>query len=352
LNHVTSHAIDLIEAAYDLDKLDGDWLPNLIQAGAPILDQGLGVVGFEFVRAPGGGAGEARLENMRLERLPEDFLQRFEAARQFVSAACFREITKVGFAGTWSEVTRDYPDDRHLFLDALGYPDLLGITAVDPNGVGVQFVAPMPKNTKLTPKARERWKMLGAHIASAFRLRQALIGAHGPPEDNPTGLPRDAEAIFDASGFRIVDSVGQAKNKSAADILREAARNVDRARGDLRREDPQQALKVWTALVRGRWSMLDWFDTDGRRFVLALPNAPKLTDPRGLTDQESQVVSFVLHGETSKMIAYRVGLSAPRVSGLLKSAMRKLGVTSRTQLVEKLGPVVAPQAAEDGDSEP
>ena len=82
--------------------------------------------------------------------------------------------------------------------------------------------------------------------------------------------------------------------------------------------------------------MVDWFDTDGRRFVLALPNAPDVSDPRGLSEREGQVVAYAVLGQTNKMIAYRLGLSRSRVSMLLRAAMRKLDVQTRTQLVLKM----------------
>ena len=82
--------------------------------------------------------------------------------------------------------------------------------------------------------------------------------------------------------------------------------------------------------------MVDWFDTDGRRFVLALPNSPDVLDPRGLTERESQVVTYAASGHTNKMIAYRLGLSSSHVSLLVRGAMRKLGVRTRAQLVKKI----------------
>jgi DNA-binding NarL/FixJ family response regulator len=149
-------------------------------------------------------------------------------------------------------------------------------------------------------------------------------------------LPHDAEAVFDANDFRMTEAVGRAKERTSGKKLRDAAIAVDRARGAMRDSDPEQALEIWKALVRGRWSMVDWFDTDGRRFVLALPNAPHVTDPRGLTERESQVVAYAVLGQTNKMIAYRLGLSGSRVSMLLRSAMRKLNVQTRSQLVLKM----------------
>ena len=134
----------------------------------------------------------------------------------------------------------------------------------------------------------------------------------------------------------MTDAVGQAQERTATRKLRDAAVAVDRARGKMRDTDPEKALAIWKALVRGRWSMVDWFDSDGRRFVLALPNSPQVNDPRGLTERESQVVAYAVLGQTNKMIGYRLGLSKSRVSMLLRSAMRKLGVQTRSQLVIKM----------------
>ncbi len=130
--------------------------------------------------------------------------------------------------------------------------------------------------------------------------------------------------------------MGRAKEGTATTKLREAAVSVDRARGKLRNTDPDKALEIWKALVRGRWSMVDWFDSDGRRFVLAIPNSPHVSDPRGLIERESQVVAYAVFGHTNKMIGYHLGLSTSRVSLHLRNAMRKLGARTRAQLVKKM----------------
>jgi hypothetical protein len=38
-------AIDLVEAAYNLERPPADWLPNLLRAGEPLLDLGMGYYG-------------------------------------------------------------------------------------------------------------------------------------------------------------------------------------------------------------------------------------------------------------------------------------------------------------------
>jgi DNA-binding CsgD family transcriptional regulator len=149
-------------------------------------------------------------------------------------------------------------------------------------------------------------------------------------------MPLNAEALLDPTKFVVSQAAGGAQDKAASEVIREAAVRVDRARGKLRKSDPQEALELWHGLVRGRWSLVDWFDTDGRRFVLAKPNAPNLGDPRGLTEREAQVATYAARGETSKIIGYRFGISPPRVSALINGAMRKLGVKTQAQLVEKM----------------
>lgn len=344
MDQVTPHAIDLIEAAYDLDKDDSAWLSDLMDAAAPIMDQGHGMFGFEFIQPPGGGGGaDAVINGMQLRELPADFPQRLVKASHVLTPEFVRAVTPPGYAGTWSEIAKDHPEELRRLLDALGYEDLFGITAIDPDGVGIDISAPLGAPLHLNAKARARWKMLGAHMASAHRLRRALIAEALKSDDQPEELPYRAEAVIDAKGFRIVESAGRAKSRSAGDVLRRAARRVDEARGSLRADDPAKALETWKALVCGRWSLVDWFDTDGRRFILAKPNPPKVFDPRGLSEQECQVVTYVLLGDTNKLIAYRLGLSQGRVSVLLKSAMHKLGAKSKAQLVQKLGPLGVPR---------
>ena len=115
--------------------------------------------------------------------------------------------------------------------------------------------------------------------------------------------------------------------------LREAARALDRTSEARQEVDAERAIWLWEGFVRGRSEVIDWFDSDGRRFVIARLRSETREGSRGLTDRERQVALRAACGESSKLTGYRLGISPSRVSALLKAAMRKLGVRSKVQLV-------------------
>ena len=48
------------------------------------------------------------------------------------------------------------------------------------------------------------------------------------------------------------------------------------------------------ALLEGRWSLVDRFDSDGRRFIVAYRNPPGVLNPRRLTAREREVAARIL----------------------------------------------------------
>lgn len=328
-----SALIDFAETAYDLGIDHQDWLVRVIEAGAPFLDRGLGVFAITCRRPP--QPGPLAIDQIYARLGPSDFVERVEQMKNDVDMSLLWPVSRPGIPKTLSEVSRDH-DPAVFKLIMERYPfaaDGLGLNAFDPDGRGIFIISALQKITSLTPRQRELYQMVAAHFAAAYRLRRAIRLEAEEHRSEPE-LPHGAEVVIDPSGFRITHAIGPAREKGALESLRDAAKKVDRARGKLREADPLQALELWKALVRGRWSAVDWFDMDGRRYVIGIPNAPGLDDPRGLTDREMQVVSYVHAGLNNKMIAYHLGLSQGRVSGLLSSAMHKLGVQTRAQLVK------------------
>lgn len=98
--------------------------------------------------------------------------------------------------------------------------------------------------------------------------------------------------------------------------------------------DEDEALRLWQCLVEGRWTLLDEFERDGQRYLVALPNAPMHASSR-LTLREGQVLAQVACGLSNKEIAYTLGLAPSTVATLVARASKKLGTTSRVALVRQ-----------------
>lgn len=335
MKRTSTALIDVAEAAYNLQLGPGEWLPNLLEKGAPLFDRGLGCAAAIWAGQSSDeqplvaqlcvGAGESDLGSMFAR-----------AAREVGPQLSMTSAVLEGGAHTASEMDLHAPSILRAFEKQVGCKDVLGVWAVSPELHGVGVNIPCSDFVSLGRCERRKWRGLAAHIAMGHRLRQKL-GYNAEADATPVSeLAFDGDALIDPKRFVVKHAKGEARNRRAADALREAAIRVDRARGRLGKENPEQALRVWEELIEGQWSLVDWFDTDGRRFVVAVPKPAGHSDPRGLNARERLVATYAAQGESSKLISYRLGVSRQRVSTLLKTVMRKLDVKTQPQLVLKM----------------
>jgi len=328
--------IALAETIYDLGVPCEDWLPRVLEAGAPIFDHGLGFAGVVARKPPAPKADMMQeVQEIRIATGPTDFMHRhFQAASELPPEQLHRQTRTGPFI--LSELTE--PEQLEIWRSYVDYAeDAIGVLALDTDGFGVLLLAPVSEVLRVADTDREWIKMIAAHLSAGLRLRKALSESFRSSRDNDASeLPLGADAVLEPKDFQVREAASDAQSPQVLTALRDAAVRVDRARGRLRSENPEEALATWRALVRGRWSMVDWFDTDDRRYLLALPNPPSVTDPRGLTERESQVAAYAALGDKHKLIAYRLGLERSTVTKSLSSAMRKLGVQTQAQLIEKL----------------
>jgi DNA-binding CsgD family transcriptional regulator len=126
---------------------------------------------------------------------------------------------------------------------------------------------------------------------------------------------------------------GEAKLEAARESLHSAVVTIEKARSRLRRSDPAAAISSWKGLVASRWSLIDEFETGGKRYVVAQRNDVRLQGLSALTDREIQAVAQAALGNNNKLIAYALGVTASTVSVLLHRAARKLGTTTRRELI-------------------
>jgi DNA-binding CsgD family transcriptional regulator len=126
--------------------------------------------------------------------------------------------------------------------------------------------------------------------------------------------------------------IDDAAARQVAAIRGQAVR-IDCARDTRHGSSSHSPLELWQGLRSGHWQLLDWFDFEGRRFFLTKRAIGVPKPVSGLTIREQQVLLGAARGESCKVVGLHLELSRSRVSSLLRSAMRKLGVKTHAQLV-------------------
>jgi DNA-binding CsgD family transcriptional regulator len=163
------------------------------------------------------------------------------------------------------------------------------------------------------------------HLAAGARLHRRLQTAEQGAA---------VEAITRPNG-RVEHAEGPAQQPASLRALEHATVTMEAARGRLRRAAPELALEGWKGRVAGRWTLVDGFEHDGKRYLLARENEPTVGQPAHLSIRERQIVASAALGRSNKEIAYELGLADSTVRVFIARAAKKLGVNSRDEAVHK-----------------
>lgn len=328
-------AIGIVEAAYVLSGDEEQWLRRIVEASFSSLDDGHGVLGFTVdVRRSDEHRVRAEVNCAADSRMLGRADQFNRSLPQAVQKAIVR-VYRTGFVGTLSsapaalarrglESARDFERMLEQYMRVWSFKDALWVNAQDPTRIGCGMVAPLARRRRTNAGEMYSWRRIAAHLAAAFRIRRQFVESASRIDARPVR----PEAVLRPDG-RLEHAEDPAKPQTARDALRRAVLSLDRARGPLRRRDPIDAITIWQALVAGRWSLVDHFDSDGRRFVVAHRNDASVPDVRGLTLREQQALAHAALGHSNKVIAYELGLSTSTVASHLTRARAKLQVLSR-----------------------
>ena len=125
-----------------------------------------------------------------------------------------------------------------------------------------------------------------------------------------------------------------AQESLALDQLELAAEAIGRARGDMRRSSPAEAVDLWQALAAGRYSLVEHVDTDGKRTWRVRQNEPAPDGFPELSAYERQVVQLTAMGHPERLISYETGLPLAKVRSLLQGGLDKLELDSPVELIK------------------
>ena len=333
----------VLDALYDPEPSDTTWLEGVLGRVAPLMDDGTGVHAFHVdlgaetpVHGPLLRGGEPQWAevwqhnwwNEVMLALPPETLR---ALVHFGSVTATHQLFAATAAriASFAELLERLDDEGYQHALAsrprangkLFYPDSLNVVGVDPSGRGVALVANRRARIEASRVPRRRMlSAVAAHLASAARLRRRRRGGRAP-----------LEAVLSGEG-EVVHAEREARAPHARETLRRAALAHDASRRASTEED---ALALWQALHGGRWTIVEHFESDGRRFLVARENRPRTASAASLSPREREVLAQLAGGLSNKEIGYRLGLTPSTVAYHLGRAATKLGASSTAELVQR-----------------
>jgi DNA-binding CsgD family transcriptional regulator len=215
--------------------------------------------------------------------------------------------------------------------ERVGWGDIFSVNGLDPSGIGCLLTIGT-RAYEFSPPADEMsvYARVAQHLATAFRCRRHLGTVEMPGRGDRARAHTVPEAILDSEGR--VHAEGEAAGRAARERLSGAARVIANFRAEGRRSG-RAALDVWHPLVDPRWTLVDSFEENGRRYVVARENQAQATCFDELTNRERQVVLQAALGFSNKEIAYALGVSASTVRVLMARAAGRIGVRTRAELL-------------------
>jgi DNA-binding CsgD family transcriptional regulator len=342
MTHAAENSPDLlsiVEAAYSIDAPDRAWAENMLKAVDRAVGAGVGAFACEFEEQAHGTIAINRPSVVSLgvnDDMLEGILSHHATAPAGLLSRHFARGRGAARCLLTSEILGAVSPDLGEELAERGVHDGINIAATDLDDRGYLLSLAVPRSYRLTPTARRALTRVATHVLAAIRLRRRLglarcVDERPAPDAAVTPAAATPDAILSVEG-KLLHAEGDAKVQAARQALAQAVRTIEHARSAMR-DRQERAVASWKGLVGARWTLVDQFDGDGARYVVARENAPVARGPERLTATERAVVALAARGLTTKEIAYALGIADTTVRVLVMRAARRCGVGSRGELL-------------------
>jgi DNA-binding NarL/FixJ family response regulator len=341
--------VSFLEAVYALELDDRSWLDKVLFALSALYGPEHHYVGFFYDAS---NVDDFKLWNVCMPTAPPELMESFGVFQGLVQNRAFVSTTfRSLHVGSARRTGMPYMAPVLAARERSGWGDIFNINGIDPSGIGCNLTIGSRLH-EFAPAAADLavYKRLASHVAAAFRVRRRLgvSAVGGAPGRKPDSGVEGAEAILDANGH-FVHAVGPATSKTAQERIRSTSASIDAARSKTARASGRSALEQWHPLTSARWTLVDSFEENGRRYVVARENQAHAEGFATLTDRERQIVLHAALGFTNKQIAYALGISDTTVRVLMARAASRMGVRTRRELL--LHPALQ-EIRQDGTPEP
>jgi DNA-binding CsgD family transcriptional regulator len=323
----THDLVGVVEAFYTPGLAADDWLRLVAGNVRSLIDRfGLGIVaGMYSCPDPCSFRPSHALLCDVPEALQEVLFAGLEVfspifvADSFLSRTCYLTSEVRGF--------QEIPTIRGGSAGAAGAMDGLQLNVVEPDGYGCWFGSAQSERLPIPDDLHLTLTRVARHLAAAHRLRRKHQDVRVSADS--------AEAVLNDRGG-VEHATGPAREPPNQARLVRAAHTMDTIRGRRARIDPRDAIKEWQSVVAKRWTLLEHFESDGKRFLLAMDNRAKSPGLELLSEREREVLFQALGGCSNKAVAFQLGLAESTVRVLLARAAAKLRARSRRELLQKV----------------
>jgi DNA-binding CsgD family transcriptional regulator len=318
--------VGFLEALYRWDTSDEEWLLGLCAPLMDMVDGGLWVQANTYDASDASGSG-LRLPAVVTHRAPPIIKEQFLAASKHWS----RDLIVRCYYGS---AVSTQPSGPEVIQRETGAGGAVSVKGLDPSGCSAALNVGVPDLLPLSADALTVLRKISGHLTTAARVRRRIAeaAATNAPVPSAASPAEGADAVFspEHNGHLVhaeAPATGRRERASLLDAVRarEAART---ARG------ADRSLDSWRPLVDARWTLVDAYESNGTRYIVARENQADARSLDDLSERERQVVVCLAFGQTTKEIAYGLGIDASTVRVLLQRAAAKLHVDGRAGLLD------------------
>jgi len=318
-----SELVGFLEAVYALDLDDDEWLKEALYALLRLCGPDLRYFGFFYDASD---EGNLKIWNeTRAQGVAPELESSWQIFRSLCDAPFVRATFRRLFLGSARKMATPHLNPVLADREKNGWGDFFFLNGLDPSGVGCLLTLGCREpEFEISDEEGAMFRRLAGHLSAAFRCRRRLgptrtrRGSHG------------ADAVFDTDGRLL-----QAERSVRAERkwLAGKALELEAAHVKSKRREGIRALDLWRPISSARWTLVESFEENGRRYIVARENQLEARSFSDLTDRERQIVVHASLGMSNKQIARALGISDATVRVLMARAAKRFGVRSRKELL-------------------
>ena len=324
--------VTFLEAVYALELDDETWIRQALTALSAVCGAEHHYLGFFYDASD---VENFKLWNTCITSAPPELASAFAIFQTLTGPDFVRATFRSLLVGSARRSASPFMEPVLAERERAGWGDIFNVNGLDPSGIGCNLTFGV-REREYRPSAKELLllRRIATHLGTAFRCRRRLgvSRVDAPLDRKPDSAVAGAEAVLDDRG-QFVHATGIATGKEAQAKIRASVAAIEGLRTKQGREAGHDALNAWQPLTRARWTLVDSFEENGRRYVVARENQAQAQGFTGLTDRERQVVLHAALGFSNKQIAYTLGISDTTVRVLMARAANRMGVRTRRDLL-------------------